>query len=262
MAAAALAGSHAHLILLAGEVSFADGWTDNSTREGMARAQRQRLLASGTKCHQGLPLLSLSPTLRSRGQGASTVVALRGLQSCDTAPSVLAGPWPGRLVGATTRKMPPAPCHRTQAPSLPPASCHPAQPRSCCCPAPASRTQLHVPSRACCRWDAGCGVGGLQADTGRGHPLPVLPADCSGDTATPVPCSPAGQVRSPPKPAEVPLLSRGVGAGGRGRMRCGLPVPAGMGRDPHRPDRASSASGEGEQRTRTIRLTWQFLDLR
>lgn len=192
----------------------------------------------------------------------STVVALRGLQSCDTAPSVLAGPWPGSLVGATTRKMPPAPCHRTQAPSLPLASCHPAQPRSCCCPAPASRTQLHVPSRACCRWDAGCGVGGLQADTGRGHPLPVLPADCSGDTATPVPCSPAGQVRSPPKPAEVPLLSRGVGAGGRGRMRCGLPVPAGMGRDPHRPDRASSASGEGEQRTRTIRLTWQFLDLR
>lgn len=192
----------------------------------------------------------------------SMVVALRGLQSCDTAPSVLAGPWLGRLVGATTRKMPPAPCHRTQAPSLPPASCHPAQPRSCCCPAPASRTQLHVPSRACCRWDAGCGVGGLQADTGRGHPLPVLPADCSGDTATPVPCSPAGQVCSPPKPAEIPLLSRGVGAGGRGRMRCGLPVPAGMGRDPHRPDRASSASGEGEQRTRTIRLTWQFLDLR
>lgn len=70
MAAAALAGSHAHLILLAGEVSFADGWTDNSTREGTARAQRQHLLASGTKCHQGLPLLSLSPTLRSRGQGA------------------------------------------------------------------------------------------------------------------------------------------------------------------------------------------------
>lgn len=134
MAAAALAGSHAHLILLAGEVSFADGWTDNSMHEDTARAQRQHLLASGTKCHQACPCCPCPPPCRTGDREHGGTPGAAELRHC-TRPCkqrrALAAQT-GRLVGATTRKMPPASCHRTQAPALPPASCHPAQPHSCC----------------------------------------------------------------------------------------------------------------------------------
>lgn len=197
-------------------------------------------------------------------QGTGSMVALQGLQSCDTAPVLAssAGPWQPRQAGWLGP--PPERCHQPPATVLKLQPCH-QLPATQLSPipavaAPSTSIPHSAPHPQQGQRQVGCGTWG--GGVARSHQQrPPLPADCSRDTATPVPCCPAGQVRSPPKPAS-PSPVKGSGCWGRGRMCCCLPVPAGMGRHPHCPDRASSASGEGEQRTRTIHLTWQFLDLR
>lgn len=181
MAAAALAGSHAHLILLAGEVSFADGWTDNSTREGTARAQRQHLLASGTKCHQGLPLLSPSPTLRSRGQGAQHggggTPRAAELWHCTKCPSrALAGQagWGHHQKDATS----PLPPYSSSIPAtgfLPPSSAPFLLLPSSSIPHPAPRPQQSLLQVGCGMWGGGV-AGSHRQDT----PSPSSPQTAAG----------------------------------------------------------------------------------
>lgn len=236
MAAAALAGSHAHLILLAGEVSFADGWTDNSMREGTARAQRQHLLASGTKCHQGLPLLSPSPTLRSRGQGAQHggggTPRAAELWHCTKCPSrALAGQagWGHHQKDATS----PLPPYSSSIPAtgfLPPSSAPFLLLPSSSIPHPAPRPQQSLLQVGCGMW--GRGVAGSHRQR---TPPPRPPRRLQRGHCHPCALLPSRAGPQPPKACRSPSPVKGSGCWGQGQDALRSPRASGHGQRPPSP---------------------------
>lgn len=256
--AAALAGPDAHLVLLAGEVPVAHGWTDGQTA-GMS--------ASATGFVPAPPIPPPSPA----EQGKGCAVALRALLSCGTV-TILAssragwmGPSPEKChqPSATlfssmpaTSLLPP----RSRA-SLPPASCHPARPCPChrLHPAGASLAQLRIASTgssgqglpAGARGERGHGVGGLQAAASTVPLSPSLHSLQIAAASLPPPPPPLPAGHQPPK-ATSPSAAEGTLRWGqcpeRGRRRTWDRQHRGAGRRrqiPHGPGQASLATGRG-----------------
>lgn len=244
MAAAALARPDAHLVLLAGEVPLADGWTDGQ-------------MAGMSASAPGLSLLPQPPRVpRSREGVCGGSLGAAELWHCGRPGRQL-----GRLDGTLTRKMPPAsghpaqlnPCHQppaTQPSPVPTTGCAPQQrlPLSSVSPAEAA------PGRGCLQ------APGENGDVGwRGCGQPRAPSPRSP------PCAPHGLQRyhchphhhlsrvghQPPKvtspsPAEGTLRWGGCPEWGRHRTWDRQHHGAGRRRQiPCGPGQASLATGRG-----------------